>query len=198
MHSSRSFRIVRRCDRRTCPVTPPRAPSEADACSPHGHCRRCPTSPLSTGALSRIKSAGLDLDGGGVHGRGQRLTRRDGGHPTQLQMRYTPPLRHAPRRPHAAIHPPRASGSAGVEALVVDRARRSSVGGTGLAGWELRPQRGFPRVDTVRVSQPRRSEWGGAQESAAGVIEGAMDDQIRRSGPRRAAGQQPRTERYRD
>jgi hypothetical protein len=50
----------------------------------------------------------------------------------------------------------------------------------------------------VQVSQARRSEWAGTSEPAAKVIEGAMDDQIRRSGPERASGQQPGTERYQD
>jgi hypothetical protein len=74
-----------------------------------GQCRGYPTNPLPTGSLSRIKSAGLDLDGGGVHGRERRLTRRDGGLSTQLQSRYKLALFHLPRRPHAAIYPPRAT-----------------------------------------------------------------------------------------
>jgi hypothetical protein len=81
------------------------------------------------------------------------------------------------------------------EALVVCRAHRSGARGTSQAGWEVYARRGIPRSGTVRVSQARRYEWIRARQSVSRVIEGAMDDQVRRSGPRRASGQQPGTER---
>jgi hypothetical protein len=97
--------------------------------------------------------------------------------------------------PARGLHEPRAGRITGVEAVVVDRARRSGADGTSQAGWKVCARRRVPSSGTVRVSRARRSEWGGARQSADEVIKGTMDDQIRRSGPRRAFGQQPRTER---
>jgi hypothetical protein len=79
---------------------------------------------------------------------------------------------------------------------VVDRPRRSGAGGASQAGWDVCARREIPWSGTVQITQARRSERAGARQSVARVIEGVMDDQIRRSGPESASGQQPRTERH--
>jgi hypothetical protein len=73
-----------------------------------------------------------------------------------------------------------------------ERGARAQVGWVELGGRSVRSE-GFRGLVP---SGPRRRgcSRGAARVShAAEVIEGAMDDQIRRSRPERASGQQPRT-----